>query len=385
MAASTVIVLGGGWGGVTAAAQLRLRLEAQHRVVLVEQRASFALCMANLWIMSGERQDPRDGDVALGALAGRGIEFVQARIESIDPTARAVRTSAGDLHGDVLVVALGAQRNGAALPGFADAALDVYDREGALRVRDALAAFAGGRVLLLVARTPFSCPSAPYEAAFAVEETLRIRGLRARSEVAVYTPEDLPMAVAGRHIGAALVEMLDRRGIAFHPEHIAMKVDAPRKRVLFELDDAPFDLLLGVPPHIAPAVARDAGMTDASGWIPVDASTLETRFPGVYAIGDITAVRLANGMFLPKAGVFADAEARVVAANIAAAINGASATQAYDGRGLCYIETGGREAAYGAGAFYALPAPRVTLEEPQPRFWREKRELERAVLAQAGA
>lgn len=382
MAARTIIVLGGGWGGVTAAAHLRRLLGAEHRVVLVEQRASLALCMANLWIMSGERQDPRDGDLDLHALVDLGIEYVQATVESIDASARVVRTSAGELTGDYLVVALGAQRNGAALPGFGESALDLYERDGAQRIYERLSTFDGGRVVILVSRTPFSCPSAPYEAAFAADALLRERGVRDRCEVAVFTPEDLPMPVAGRRVGEALVEMLRARDIEFNPEHIAMKIDAQRKRVLFELDDTSFDLLIGVPAHVAPSVVREAGMTDASGWIPVDPSTLETRFAGVYAIGDVTAVRLANGMFLPKAGVFADSEARVVAANVAAAVGGDGAVSHYDGKGFCYIEVGGGEAAYGAGSFYALPSPRVTLEEPHTRFRQEKEDIERSVLAQ---
>ncbi len=175
--------------------------------------------------------------------------------------------------------------------------------------------------------------------------------------------------------------MLDERGIEFHGEQIPMKIDPDRRRILFELDDTSFDLLVGVPAHKAPAVVRESGLTDASGWVPVDPTTLQTRYPGVFAGGDVTAIRLANGMFLPKAGVFADAEAHVVAESIAVEIGGGEKAPRYDGRGFCYIEVGEGKAAYGAGTFYGMPGPRINLESPSDGYRREKENLERDALA----
>ncbi len=381
MSTQGVIVLGGGIGGVTAAIRLRRLLPTEHRVVLVEQRPTFSLPMANLWLMTGERQDRREGERPLADLARHGIEILQAQVLSIDPATKRVTTSAGALDGDYLVVALGAAKAPQALPGFVESALNIYDADGAMRVRAALDEFAGGRIVVLVSRTPFSCPSAPYEAALLVDAKLRDRGVRDRTELAVYTLEDLPMPVAGAHVGEALVAMLDERGIEFHQEQIAMKIDPERRRVLFELDDTSFDVLIGVPPHMAPAVVRESGLTDASGWIPVDPTTLRTRYDGVFAIGDVTAVRLANGMFLPKAGVFADGEASIVAAAIASEIGAGAPPPQYDGRGFCFIEVGGGKAAYGAGNFYGIPGPRVALEAPSEAYRREKLDVERTTLA----
>jgi sulfide:quinone oxidoreductase len=381
MSGRTILVLGGGLGGVTAAHHLRRLLAPEHRVVLIEKKQSFSLCMANLWLMTGERQDPREGERDLSGLTERGIEVVNGEIQAIDLEAKAVRTSTGTLEGDYLLVALGAEISPQSLPGFVETALNLYENEGAQRIRKALEGFSGGRIVVLVSRTPFSCPSAPYEAAFLVDSVLRKRGVRERTEVAVYTPEDQPMPVAGVTVGAALVEMLDERGIEFHPEQIPLKVETARRRVLFEIDETSFDLLLGVPAHTAPGAVRQSGLTDASGWVPVDPQSLKTRHPGVFAIGDVTAVRLANGMFLPKAGVFADAEARVVAQNIAAEIEGGDQVTRYDGQGFCYIEVGGGKAAYGSGRFYGMPGPRISLELPSDRYRREKEDLERTALA----
>ena len=206
---------------------------------------------------------------------------------------------------------------------------------------------------------------------------LRRRGVRGKSQVAVYTPEDLPMPVAGADVGAALVQMLEARGIEFHPEQIVMKVEPASHTVRYELKDTKFDLLVDVPAHRVPAVVRQAKLADASGWVPVEPSTPQTRHPGVYAIGDVTSIRLPIGMYLPKVGVFANEEAPVVAENIAAEVEGKSPSSRFNGHGFCYIEVGDDMAAYGAGNFYGIPAARVTLEPPSPRYRVEKHEIER--------
>lgn len=381
MSGKRILILGGGLGGLAAAGHLRRLLPRDHEIVVVEKKETFSLCMANLWLMTGERESPQEGERQLAKLAKKGIEWVRGEVEMLDPNRRIVQTTASTLDGDYLIVALGAERAPQAVPGFPEAALNLYEADGALKIREALADFSGGRIVVLVSRTPFSCPSAPYEAAFLIDSVLRERGVRDRSEIAIYTPEDQPMPVAGPAVGAPLVEMLTERGIEFHKERIALKIEAATRRVLFEIDETTYDLLVGVPGHKAPQPVRESQLVDASGWVPVDAATLQTRHPGVFAIGDVTAIRLANGMFLPKAGVFADGHARVVAENIAAEIGGSGETSQFKGYGFCYVEVGGGMAAYGAGNFYGLPGPRVTLEQPAERFRREKEEIERTALA----
>src|SRR3990170_2970027 len=382
MGGKTVLILGGGIGGLTVATHLRrLSSPAEPRIVVVERKRAFSACMANLWIMTGERKDPREGQRELGALANAAIEVVHADVQSIDPAAKTVQTTAGKLEGDYIIIALGAELNPRAVPGFAEAALNLYDTQGALQIQRALEEFEGGRIITLIARTPFSCPAAPYEAAFLIDSLLRQRGVRQRTEIALYTPEDQPMLVAGPNVGPALIKMLEERGIELHWEQIPMKIDPASRRILFELEDTTFDLLVGVPPHAAPLAVRQSGLADASGWVPVDQTSLQTRHAGVFAIGDVTAIRLPIGMFLPKAGVFADEQARAVAAAIAAEITGEGTPSQYTGYGFCYIEVGDGMAAYGSGNFYGIPAPSVTLEPPSQRYRHEKVEMERTLLA----
>ena len=374
----TVVILGAGFGGLTAAVELRDRLGAGHRVILIDRSSTFRECAFNLSFMTGERSDPREVEGDLQRLAG-GIEFVRDEVTRIDPTSRTVETSGQSWTADYLVVALGAQLVPEQIPGFSEAALNLYDPAAIPRLRSALEGLAGGRVAVLVSRTPFKCPAAPYEAAFLIEAMLRRRGVRERTEISLYTPEWAPMPVAGDAVGAELVRWLSARRIGYYPDHMVLAIDPPGT-LHFEVDDAACDLLVGVPPHAAPKVVELSGLTDATGWVPVDPHTLATRFPGVFAVGDLASVRLRNGMFLPMAGIFAVQEGFVVASNIAAEIRGEPSRIPYDGQGSCYVEVGEGLAAYGAGNFYAAPAPAVRLESPTAQFKAAKDEFADSLL-----
>ena len=360
----TVAVLGGGIGGVVAAAELRRRLSREHRVVLIDRTGTHAFQPSFLWVMSGAREPARVVR-DLGSLRRKGVELKCAEVQAVDLRAREVETSSGKVAYDYLVLSLGAELDPGAFAGLAEAGLTFYTLEGAAALRSRLAAFDGGRVAVLVSKLPFKCPAAPYEAALLLEATLRGRGLRERVEVDFYTPEKLPMPVAGAAVGAALKEMLESRGIRFHPEHALRSVDAAGRRLAFVNGaEAPFDLLAFVPPHRAPACVREAGLLNDAGWVPVDPRTLETAHPGVFAIGDLAAIKLESGLMLPKAGVFAHAEAKVVARNIAALVEGRPPAAGFDGHGQCWVETGGGKAAFAKGNFYASPSPAVALRKP---------------------
>jgi sulfide:quinone oxidoreductase len=385
MPGKTILILGGGWGGLSAAHALRGLLKDDHRVVVIEKNERFSFYPANLWIMTGERAYTDGAEREMRHLAHRGIEWVHADVRRIDPEARRVETTAGSLQGDYLVLALGAELAPEGIPGFA-AAYSLYDALQAAELRTALDRFEAGEIVVLITRVPFRCPAAPYEAAFLLEWLARQRGIRDRVRIALYTPEKLPMPVAGPAVGGALRAMLAEHGIDYHPEHVVSRVDRAARRIVFEGNEASYDLLVGVPPHRAPRVVVDAGLIDGTGYVPThpqtlellsDPDTLTTRFPGVYAIGDVTAIRLLNGMLLPKAGVFADGEARVVAQAIAADIAGRPAPEAFNGRGVCYVEVGNEQAAFGSGNFYAYPAPSVMLDSPSRQYRQDKLELGR--------
>ncbi|MBI2984002.1 MAG: NAD(P)/FAD-dependent oxidoreductase [Chloroflexi bacterium] len=363
----TAVVLGGGVGGLTAANELRRLLSSQDRVVLVEREPNHLFAPSLLWLMvSGRRRE----QVArpLGDLLRRGAELVHGEVTRIDPERKTVTVGDRELSYDGLVVALGAELAAAAMPGYVETAHNFFDLAGAALLADALRAYPGGRTVVAVTALPYKCPSAPYEAALLIEDALRRKGVRSASEVVVFTPEPQPMPVAGPVLGAAVSKLLAERGIALHTSRPLASIDAGTRELVFADNTRErFDLLAAVPPHRAPEVVRRSPLANESGWIPVDAGTLRTRFDGVYAIGDVTTITLANGKPLPKAGVFAHGEARVVAREIAASFGGAQ-PESFDGKGYCWVEVGGGRAGFAEGDFYAEPALAVRLRTPA-RYW----------------
>ncbi len=377
MAGKTIAVLGGGTGGLVVARLLRRHLDRGDRVVLVERDPVYRFAPSFLWVMSGSRR-PEQVTGDLRRLRRRGIELVEAEARAIDTDARRVETSDGTIAYDRLVVALGTELAPEALPGFAEAAHNVYTLEGAAAAGRVLREFDRGRVIVLVSRLPYKCPAAPYETALLAEAMLRRRGVRARASIDVYTPEPFPMPTAGPVMGEALKGMLVARGIEFHPERSAEGIEpGARELVLADGERVSYDLLLGVPPHRAPAVARESGLAAESGFLPVDRSTLATKAEGVFAIGDVTTIPIAGGKFLPKAGVFAHGQAEVVARRIAAELRGRTPSAAFEGKGSCFVEMGDGIAAYATGDFYAEDAPRVRLRKPGRRWHLAKAAFEK--------
>ena len=385
MAGSTVLILGGGWGGLTAAHHLRRDLASEHRVVVVERSDTFSLGVSNLWLMNGRRDSLTQVQREMARLKSPGIEWVQAEVLTLDPTKRVVNTSEGELSADYVVLALGTELAPNVVPGFAEAAYNIYDGAGAVELHQVLQEFNEGQIVVLIAGTPFRCPAAPYEAAMLVEALLRERGVRDQVEMSFYTPEPQPMGVAGPEVGQALEVMLSDKGISYHPQHSVQTIDQGSKTINFADGSVPYDLLIGIPPHLPPALLAAAGLADETGYVPVhpqtleilsDVETLTVAYPGVFAIGDATSIRLQNSMLLPKAGMFAEAQAAVVADAIATDILGRDQTSHFDGKGFCYVEVGDGLAAFGSGDFFAVPDPRIKLDPPTPEMWKAKGEYE---------
>lgn len=378
--AGDVVVLGGGTGGLVAARRLRRLLGSggpRHRVTLVERDLTYRFAPSFLWVMTGARR-PEQITADLTGLRRRGIGVVRAEVLDIDTDGRTVKTTEGSLSFERLVLALGTELAPEALPGFAEGAHNVYSLEGASAAGRALRSFNGGRVAVLVSRLPYKCPAAPYETALLAESLLRKRGVGAGSTVDVYTPEPFPMPTAGPAMGRALTRILEARGIGFHPERSAARIDPDsRELVLGEGERVPYDLLLGVPPHRAPEVLRRSGLAAESGFIPVDRHTLATAVEDVFAVGDNAQIPIAGGKFLPKAGVFAHAQAEVVARRIASELAGKEPSAVFDGTGSCFVEMGDGVAAFATGDFYAEGGAEVRLRRPGRRWHLAKVAFER--------
>jgi sulfide:quinone oxidoreductase len=367
MSAQTVVILGGGVGGLVAANHLARLLPEGHRIVLVERSRRHAFAPSFLWLMSGDRR-PAQITRELRTLVPSRVELVQAEVLSIDTESRRVDAGGGAIGYDHLVVALGAELAPEAIPGLAEGAHTFYTLEGAERLHGALRDFRGGAVAVVVSSMPYKCPGAPHEGAMLLADYFRRRGLRSKVEMHLFTPEPQPMPVAGPELGSAVVGMLEGRGITFHPSHKLTAVRPQTRELAFEeKPSARYDLLVAIPPHRAPRLVGEAGLANEAGWVPVDRRTLATTRERVYAIGDVTAIPMPGRwkadvpLMLPKAGVFAHDQARVVANRVAAEIAGKAAPGEFCGDGYCMLEAGEDVAGFAFGNFFAEPSPEVHL------------------------
>jgi len=372
-----IVIVGGGVGGLVAAKRLRRSLGDGHRVTVIDRARDHLFQPSLLWVADGTRR-PERLSRPLRRLNSRGVSFRLSTVQGLDLSARRVRLDDGDVPYDYLLLSPGAELRPEALPGLAQAGRNLYTLDGAASLNADLSGFQSGRLVVLVAAMPFKCPAAPYEAAMLFEARLRDQGVRGRCEVAVYTPEPQPMPVAGPALGAAVRDMLMSRGIDYFPGHKPVAVEPGSRTIRFETGDvARYDLLAYVPPHAAPAFVVDAGLAPTGGWVKVDPKSLATPFERVWAVGDITGIPLPNGKLLPKAGVFAEGQAEVVARNIAALVRGAAPAAVFSGEGACFVEMGGGRAGFATGNFYATPDPVVRLKTPGRRWHWWKVLLER--------
>jgi sulfide:quinone oxidoreductase len=361
------LILGGGFGGIATAVELRRLLGDDHEIVLVDRKPQFAMGLRKLWELVGHGTIA-DGSRSRALLARHGVEFLPMEINAIDPSGRRAETADGWLKGDRLVVALGAVSRPDLVPGLAAYGHDVWDFAGVPAAAETLRGFDGGRIVVLVAGAPYPCPPAPYECALHLHEHLLARGLRDLTELAVATLQPMLMPNAGRDGSEWMGQQLSERGISFRLDAKTERVEPGR--VVLADGEMPFDLLIAVPPHRPPAVVADSELTTGHG------CTLATAHEGVYAVGDVTLIPLANGLPLPKAGVMAELQGTRLARAIAAELRGEESPAPFDGSGFCPIELGPGSAALVEGHWYAEPEPVVTITGPSAAHAAEKAAFE---------
>ncbi|MGH3279563.1 MAG: NAD(P)/FAD-dependent oxidoreductase [Trebonia sp.] len=362
-----ILVLGAGFGGLELITRLSDELGDDVDIVLVDKSDGFVLGFSKLDVMFGRttaeavRHSYRD-------LVKPGVRFVQATITSIDPVRRRIETDAGAFEADVMVVALGADLDPAATPGLVEAGREFYTIDGAFATRDVLKSFGGGRVIVGVTSTPFKCPPAPSETALMLHEFLVGQGLRGASEISLVMPLGAPIPPSPT-ASEALLAAFAERGINWYPDRLVRALDSQRRvAMLANGEEMPFDLFLGVPAHRVPAVVAESGMC-VDGWIPVDPLTLETAYPDVYAVGDVTSVGT------PKAGVFSERQASVVASQLIARQGRSDAASTYDGKGICYIEFGNEGVARVEVTFRSGEHPNGQFDEPSDLLLADKAEF----------
>ncbi|MCK9207108.1 MAG: FAD-dependent oxidoreductase [Salinivirgaceae bacterium] len=355
----TIIILGGGVGGVITANTLRKKLGKEHKIIVIDKELKHTFASSLLWVANGTRNE-KSISKQLDTLTKKGIEFIHGNIENVNPQSKQVTVNGKTLTGDYLVISLGAEISDSLEIG--NKGYNLYTPQGAEGFHNALSVFNEGKIVVMVTALPFKCPAAPYEAALLINSFLKKKGKKTNIEI--YSPEVGPMGVAGKKLSSMVRSLVESKGVKYFPEHQVTSIS--ENSISFKNDiTTSFNLLAYVPKHQCPQVIKDTDLVDESGWVKItNYNTLETKHSGVYAIGDITNIPLVQGKPLPKAGVFAHYQAQTVANNIAVAITGKGTLKQFTGDGMCFIELGDGKAGFAKGNFYAEPMPTIKMFMP---------------------
>jgi sulfide:quinone oxidoreductase len=359
-----VVILGAGFGGLELATRLSESLADDVHVTLLDQNDTFTFGFSKLDIVFG-RKDTADTLLHYRDISKAGVEFRRERVTAIDPDARHVTTDKDSYDAEILVVALGANYDTAVTPGFDEGGFEYYSVAGAERMRDALPGFESGTILIGILGQPFKCPPAPFEGALLLHDRLVERGIRDSAEIRIIGPMAAPVPIT-EEVSQRFLDALHARGIEYVARNRVTALDADAKSARLESGDTvSYDLFVGIPIHRVPDVVEDSGLA-LDGWVPVDRDNLMTRFPNVYAVGDVV------GLPMAKAGVFAENAAGVVADDIVARLRGDVSARRYEGEGSCYVEFGGGEVGNVEANFLGGPAPTARLLGPSRELAADK-------------
>lgn len=369
-----ILILGAGFGGLAAATMLRKGLDPDHRIIIVDRKTSFMMGLVKLWILAGSRK-LEESQTPLEMLNKKGIEYLNDEVANIDTTSDRVETrDNGWIEYDYLIVALGAELAPDRISGFSGRGYNLYDAQEVPKLRDRLLELKRGKVAIVIMGMPYKCPPAPYEASLVIESILAGQGTRGSVEIDIYAPAPIALPVAGPEVSAKVVEMISQRGIGFHPSH-RLKSVSDDKMEFDNGNKVDYSVLVGIPPHRAPEVVRHSGLAEGD-WITVDKTTMKTSFKNIFAIGDVTEIKV-GAMALPKAGIFAEEQAKVAAMQIMDEIIGRPTVAMFAGQGYCFMEVGNMRAGYLEADFFNPAGPVVRLEAPSEQNFQKKQDFEK--------
>ncbi|MFC7204989.1 NAD(P)/FAD-dependent oxidoreductase [Haloferax namakaokahaiae] len=334
-----IVVVGGGTGGTVVSNHLASGLVSEIdagdvEIILVSDDTKHVYKPVFLYVPFGLAA-VEDGVRDMGELLDNRVTFVTNRVRRVDTERKRLVCQAGDeeIPYDKLVLATGSKLDPDAVPGLKDGAHHFYSAKGAEKLRDALADFDGGRLVMSVVGMPHMCPAAPLEFTFIVDDWLRNHGLREQTEL-VYT-YPMPRSHKKPEIAAWADPIFEARDIRVETEFVVEMVDSDTQVITTRSgDELDYDLFVGIPPHRGDEMIIESGLGD-EGWVEVNPRTLAaTAVPDVYALGDTAALSI------PKAGSAAHFQAFTVADRIAAEVRGQTPTKLYDGKTVCFVETG---------------------------------------------
>lgn len=385
-----ILILGAGFGGLTAANFLQKKLSslstsAEYQITIIDQKNYFMMGLVNLWILSGIRTLD-DSKIDLNKLGNRGIVYLNNKITEIDLASRAVKITGSftpEIKYDYLIIALGTEYATNEVGGFLEnGGFNLYDPEQIPKLREKLLSLKKGRVAICIASIPYKCPPAPYEASLLINDILVKNGTRGSIDIDIYTPAPITLPVAGAKVSQDVLNLLNNNHINFHPLHKIQTV-LNMEKIEFENGNwINYNLLIGIPPHKVPGIVRNSGLVkQGQKWINVDKFSLKTDYENVFAIGDVTEIKINENVAIPKAGVFAEAQAKVVSQQIVDDIENDKNKQSsprFDGKGFCFMEVGDEKAGYVDADFYHEHGPATLLEPPSDESYKKKLDFERS-------
>ena len=368
--------MGGGFGGLAAANELRENLPQDARITIIDRKDWFMMDLVKLWILNGTREF-EISKKPLESITKKGIEFINEEVTKIDPDNKTVRTKYRRFHYDYLIIALGVELAPEQIPGLKDNGLVLYELEDVPKIRDMIRQMKSGKIAMAIMGLPYKCPPAPYEAALLIRSILEETGASGSIQIDFYSPTPVTLPAGGPQVSEEILQILKSKKIEFHGNHKTISVE-PNK-LKFENGETSFDLLIAVPPHKVPTVVVESGFTQGGRFIEVD-RTCKTSHDHVYAVGDVNQRMVTDKIAVPIAGIFAEGEGVTVARNIIADIKKEVENAIFDGKGGCFLETGKRTAGYLQVEMFASPAPLTQLQPTSADYFSEKEKFERERL-----
>ncbi|TRZ79937.1 MAG: NAD(P)/FAD-dependent oxidoreductase [Nitrosopumilales archaeon] len=376
MRSINVVILGGGFGGLAAANELRDNLPQDVRITIIDKKDWFMMDLVKLWIINGTREFELSKR-PLESVTKKGIEFVNEDVMKIDSIGKLVRTKYRQFHYDYLIIALGVELAPEKILGLKENSLILYDINDVPKIRDTLRQMKSGKIAIAITGLPYKCPPAPFEAALLIRSVLEETGASDSITIDFYSPTPITLPAGGPQVSEEIFQILKSKKIEFHGNHKTIEVE-PNK-IKFENGETGFDVLISIPPHKVPAVVIESGFAENGKFVVVD-KTCKTKYENVFAIGDVNQIMVTDKIAVPKAGIFAEAEGITVARNIISQIKNELENAIFDGKGGCFLETGKGTAGYLQVDMFATPDPLTQLQSSSTEHFSEKEKFEQERL-----
>jgi sulfide:quinone oxidoreductase len=373
-----VLILGGGFGGLSAANELRNSLSSsQVKITIIDKKNWFMVGFAKLWIIKGTRTF-ENSTGSLAGLSKKEIDFLNEEILQIDLENKNIKTTTKNLSYDFLIIAMGATLAPQKIQGLTENGMNLYDYKQSEEIHNKIKELKSGTIAISIMGMPYKCPPAPFEASLIIDSMLREYGVRDSVQIHFYSPAPITLPAAGPEISKQILDLISSEKIIFHDSSKIKSVE-PNK-LIFQDSEANFDLLLAVPPHVVPDVILESGLAKENNFIPIDRDC-KTPHENVYAIGDVTSLKVTDTMAVPKAGVFAEGEGLTVAQNIISKIQSKEESALFDGKGGCFIESGRDTASLIEIDMFSGPNPSTKLTESTSEHLDEKLQFEKDRLS----